>query len=316
MTPSPAGHPRFDRPIPPDGYAWWYVDALSDDGRHGLALIAMLGSVFSPHYFAARQRGPTEPLEHCALNVGLYAPRSRRWAMTERGGAAIVRTPDRLQIGPSALAWDGEWLVITIDEKTAPFPTRLHGTVRVHTGPVTTHAFALDAAGRHHWTPFAPMARVEVDFESPRLKWSGAGYLDGNHGAEPLEKAFREWTWSRGEGPEGPVVFYDVERLDGSQHSLALAFAADRSVREFTPPPRAALPSPLWRMPRHTRADAGQAARVVKTLEDGPFYARSVVDTSLDGRRVRMVHESLSLSRFVQPWVQRLLPVRAPRARR
>ncbi len=32
------------------GYAWWYVDALSDDGRHGLTLIAFIGSVFSPYY--------------------------------------------------------------------------------------------------------------------------------------------------------------------------------------------------------------------------------------------------------------------------
>ena len=33
-----------------DGYVWWYVDALSDDGRHGLTLIAFIGSVFSPYY--------------------------------------------------------------------------------------------------------------------------------------------------------------------------------------------------------------------------------------------------------------------------
>ena len=30
------GAPRFDQPVPPGGYLWWYVDALSDDGRHAL----------------------------------------------------------------------------------------------------------------------------------------------------------------------------------------------------------------------------------------------------------------------------------------
>ena len=55
LIPSPEGgygnaHPRFDAPVPAGGYSWWYVDALSDDGRHGLTIIAFLGSVFSPYY--------------------------------------------------------------------------------------------------------------------------------------------------------------------------------------------------------------------------------------------------------------------------
>jgi carotenoid 1,2-hydratase len=35
--------------VAPGGYAWWYLDALSDDGRHGLVVIAFIGSVFSPY---------------------------------------------------------------------------------------------------------------------------------------------------------------------------------------------------------------------------------------------------------------------------
>ena len=27
---------RFDEPVVRNGYAWWYIDALSDDGSHGL----------------------------------------------------------------------------------------------------------------------------------------------------------------------------------------------------------------------------------------------------------------------------------------
>ena len=45
---------RFDTPVPDGGYAWWYLDALSDDGRHGLTVIAFIGSVFSPYYAWAR----------------------------------------------------------------------------------------------------------------------------------------------------------------------------------------------------------------------------------------------------------------------
>ena len=54
------------RPVAPGGYAWWYVDALSDDGRHGLTIIAFIGSVFSPYYAwaAARHADPLDALRH------------------------------------------------------------------------------------------------------------------------------------------------------------------------------------------------------------------------------------------------------------
>jgi carotenoid 1,2-hydratase len=63
---------------------WWYVDALSDDGRHGLTIIALLGSVFSPYYAWARQKGSVDPRAHVALNVALYGRPGARWSMTER----------------------------------------------------------------------------------------------------------------------------------------------------------------------------------------------------------------------------------------
>ena len=123
---------RFDYPIPFGGYAWWYIDALSDDGRFGLTLIAFLGSVFSPYYAWARRRGPADPLNHCAFNVALYSPRSGRWAMTERGAAQVSRESTLLSIGPSAMRWNGEALTIDLDERCAPVPRRLRGTIRLH----------------------------------------------------------------------------------------------------------------------------------------------------------------------------------------
>ena len=50
-----------------------------------------------------------------------------------------------------------------------------------------------------------------------------------------------------------------------------------------------------------------------ETLEDSPFYARSVVSASLLGERADAVHESLSLDRFRAGWVRLLLPFRMPR---
>jgi len=49
---------------------------------------------------------------------------------------------------------------------------------------------------------------------------------------------------------------------------------------------------------------------VVETLEDTPFYARSLLATRLLGTEAIAVHESLSMERFASGWVQRLLPFR------
>ena len=109
---SGARGPRFDEHVPSGGYAWWYVDALSDDGQHGLTIIAFIGSVFSPYYAWARARGTGDPLNHCAVNVALYGRDRKRWAMTERGRGHVGRASSSLAIGPSLLTWDGDALTI------------------------------------------------------------------------------------------------------------------------------------------------------------------------------------------------------------
>lgn len=319
MTPAEPVGPVFDRPVPPGGYAWWYLDGLSDDGRHGLTLIAFLGSVFSPYYAQARRRSAlANPLAHCAVNVALYSPGAGRWAMTERSHAAVHRETHSLSIGPSHVFWDGQALTVAVDEVTAPWPSRLRGAVRLTPRALAGRRHPLDAQARHHWQPLAPCARIEVDFAQPGLRWAGEGYLDSNQGDTALEQDFQRWHWSRASlagpvGGPGTAVLYDVTPRHGLAAPLALRFDSQGGEHPFEPPPLAALPESGWRVPRATRCEAPHPAQVLHTLEDGPFYARSVVASQLLGQRVRAVHESLCLDRFRSRWVQALLPFRMPR---
>ncbi len=282
---------------------------MSDDGSQGLTIIAFIGSVFSPYYgWSAAQ----DPFAHCAMNVVLYGARSR-FAMTERGAGSLSRSADHIAIGPSAMHWDGTALTVEIDERGAPVPHRIRGTVRLEPRGFTGSRFHLDRAGRHRWWPMAPSSRVEVSFDRPDLRWSGSGYFDTNDGDEPLAEAFTRWTWCRADLPDGAAILYDVTHRHGGGQNLSLRFSSDGARREIRPPEAAPLPkTSFWRMARRTRSDDGRA-RVLATYEDTPFYARSLLASTLCGEPVRAMHESLSLDRFRNPLVQFMLPFRMPR---
>jgi len=303
------GGPLFDQPVEPGGYAWWYIDALSDDGRHGLAIIALVGSVFSPYYAWSDRR---DPLNHCAVNVALYGPRGNRWAMTERGRSAVFRCRHELAIGKSALSWDGSGLTIRIDEVAVPLPSRIRGAIRVEPTGLNLESFSLDAAGRHLWRPIAPFARISANFDAPDLRWSGDGYFDMNAGCEPLETGFVDWTWSRAALSRGSAILYDARRRQEGSVSLALRFDKSGEYERLQPPPIVQLPSTRWRLARQTRSDDGEA-EVSRSFEDTPFYARSRISAKLFGENVVAVHESLSLDRFANPMIRLMLPFRMPR---
>ena len=303
--------PNFDTPVARDGYAWWYLDALSADGRHGLTMIAFIGSVFSPYYAWARARGEGDPLAHCAINLALYGP-GGRWCMTERGATALRRDSQSLRIGPSGLHWTAEALEIDLDEWAVPIPRPLRGRVRVTPVIVNQTGLELDPAGRHRWTPIWPAARVELDFEQPGLNWSGGGYFDHNIGTEPLAQCFDNWTWSRAMTRQGPVVLYDTEDLSGQRGSHALHFQADGRLQRLPSPTPVKLRNSRWGIARPTRSEDGQA-QLQASWEDTPFYARSLVHTRLLGEPVVAVHEALSLRRFTRLPVQLMLPFRMPR---
>jgi carotenoid 1,2-hydratase len=307
--------PGFDQTVPAGGYAWWYLDALSDDGAHGLTVIAFIGSVFSPYYAWARRRRGGEPMRHCALNVALYGRSGKRWAMTERDAAAVRRDKDLLAIGRSDLTWDGSGLTIRIDEVSVPLPRRIRGRVRLYTAAVETRVLALDAAGRHRWRPIAPCARVEVCLTSPALSWSGPAYFDSNTGDRALERDFARWDWSRAAMPDGTIVLYDVTQRGSTQsHPLAMRYHESGGFEDCEPPPSGLLPATRWGVERRIGSAPGHRPSLIATLEDTPFYARSVVSTYLFGAPVTAMHESLSLDRFRAPWVQAMLPFRMPRA--
>jgi carotenoid 1,2-hydratase len=289
---------------------------VSDDGEHAVSMIAFVGSVFSPFYARARRRAAgVDPVAHCAMNVALYRRRGAgSWAMTEYRQGDVQRSAREFSLGANRLRWEGDALAVHIDERSAPLRRPVQGSLRLQPGRPQTQQFDLDPAGRHQWRPIAPCARIELEFTRPALRWQGHAYLDSNTGSAPLEADFLGWNWLRAPLPDGrTAVLYDGQRLDGSPFSIARTFSADGRCEALAAPPPAPISRSRWGVPRAARCEAGTTPRTVQSFEDGPFYARGLLSTRIAGHEVLAVHESLSLARFRQRWVQTLLPFRMRR---
>ena len=108
-----------------------------------------------------------------------------------------------------------------------------------------------------------------------------------------------------------------MQPREGEDRLVSASFAADGSVGELNVPSRVRLAATsLWRVAREVRCDAGPAPpKIEQTLEDTPFYARSLVQMPLSGERVLAVHETLDVRRLSSVAVQGMLPFRMPRRR-
>jgi carotenoid 1,2-hydratase len=276
-----------------------------------------VGSVFSPYYHWAFQKNKSaDPENHCCINVALYGRGVRRWTMTERSRASMERSSTHFRVGPSQLQWKGDHLEIDLNEWSVPIPKRVFGTVRIFPERLFHFVTPLDSKALHHWGPIAPSARVEVQLQQPDLTWTGHAYLDSNEGAEPIIKSFTEWDWSRANLADGSVaVLYDIREKHRNEHVLALRFRPDRTVEHFEAPHRTALPKAFWRVGRSIRTDVGTPARVIKTLEDTPFYVRSVLESGLLGETVISMHETLNIPRLDSTPTRLMLPWKMPRLR-
>jgi carotenoid 1,2-hydratase len=262
--------------------------------------------------------GRSRPENHCAINIAIYKPRSRRdprgnrWAMTERPQGQLARSQRWISIGPSSMRWENDALVIDIDEYAFPIPGRVRGRIEVYPRHICDREFALDAKRRHLWRPISPCAEISVSMASPEISWQGSGYVDENYGTEPLEEGFDNWHWSRAVVGKEAVILYDIVRRGGRHAALALRVRNGGEIAAFEPPTSQTMPTTtIWRMGRKTRSDGG--ASPVTTLEDTPFYARSQIKTRLLGREAEAMHESLALNRLRSPVVKSLLPWRMPR---
>jgi carotenoid 1,2-hydratase len=269
--------------------------------------------VFSPYYLWANRSNYADPNHYCCLNVAIYSKGKKRWTMTERGRKYTHRDAQIFQIGPSQMAWRNDSLEITINERAIPFGQKVTGQIKLYPEQLFHYSVPLDTKARHRWGPIAPTAKIQVDLQSPNIKWQGHAYLDSNEGDEPINRPFQEWDWARALLKNGSTaVMYDVREKNGTEKLLALNFLRDGRVADFSLGERYKLPKTMWQIQRNLRSDQPQV-KVIEDLEDTPFYSRSILSGNWLGEEVTCMHETLNIPRFSSPIVQLMLPWRMPR---
>ena len=323
--------------VRPGGYAWWYFDALSDDGTRALSIIFFVGSVFSPDYAARLRRGePARAEEHVAVNVALY-DRGRRvaWAMSEYDHRALAGDDENVRIADSSIErLPGGGVRLVLRERTAPFLLtlaglggRLEGTVEL-----TPHAPAMEpielATGKeaHLWQPRLPRARARVNFTRPDFAFDGIGYHDFNRGDGRLERAFSSWSWARFHDAERTTILYALHERERPARALVVDARDDRpaSARVASLLPEGerrrapwGLPLPRWFALESDGATLRCSAG--RLYEAAPFYARYAATLSEQSRagvrEITGVGEYLDLDRFASRGIQFLLRFRTRRSR-
>ncbi|MEL6666160.1 MAG: hypothetical protein AAFQ24_08490 [Pseudomonadota bacterium] len=172
----------------------------------------------------------------------------------------------------------------------------------------------MSADKHHHWAPACAHAELNVEFEQPQFSWRGHGYVDMNFGSEPLEKGFDYWDWSRTPLSDGDTLIrYVTDPKDAPQRALCLRFSPNGEMVETQSTSSHTLPATrIWRVKRRTGMLEGKRAHIDRTLEDTPFYSRTLLQYP-GGTAGLTTHETLSCKRLKSPLVKAMLPFRMPR---
>jgi carotenoid 1,2-hydratase len=273
--------PRLERCLrAPGGFAWWYVDLVTDSGL-GLVCLWSWGLPFLPD-----SRRPRPAASRPAVSLAVYDQhRPLCYLLQEHPPQKVcdVDVDGNAQIGDSTfrITREGSALraQIDLDEPVPPGSERLRASITL-TGnsPVLPEA---PADSPHVWTPRVLHGQAEAQLEvgSRRLHLRGSAYFDGNAATVPLpEQGIDRWLWGRCSDAERTWVAYALE--GARRQTLLLEANAAGQCRLLEPRLQwnadqsglygvRAPSSFVWQL-----EDGALNIPGLTAMEDGPFYRR------------------------------------------
>jgi carotenoid 1,2-hydratase len=274
----------------PGSYRWYYVDVSTDEWS--AVAIFMLGSLFSPRYMGTQK---VVPERHAAVNFALYREGARvAWVLSEYDNATIEDGGRVLRIGASTIERTADGSVrATIEDRTPWWRSAVSAVVEVRPEVASAGPITLVPGLKHLWHPYAVRARGEVSVPTRKVRFTGAGYHDGNSGAQTLGTDLESWCWERTHGPAQSTVTFLPKggpswevTTEGSEVRVREAKLAEQARR-----------TTAWGLDVPAELQPGSRTRL---LESSPFYAR--LEASSGG--LHTIGESADFARFRSPFVK------------
>lgn len=285
-----------DSKKPSGGYEWWYFDGMSDNGVWSFVIIFYEGNPFSPRYIHSSSKKEAKPGSYPAISISIYKEgKAEYYSFLEFkwdsfscnredftikiGKSGFKRSYEngelQYQLNLDQILASGHSLVGTIEFSSAVFEEAGSSSVKEEMNE------------QHFWNLLQPMAGVKADFEIngrngfENVSFNGSGYHDHNTGYEPMKDSFRDWYWGRFHFEKHTLLYYVMNKLNGSrQHEAWLIdhseFNLNRTFKSIKLNDKAntILNLPSYRKIRLEGDEASASVLLDNVIDNGPFYQR------------------------------------------
>lgn len=226
---------RFFQFDTPGAQEWWYFDAVSADGRDALAIVWYAGLPFDPAYGVASLRHLSapgrypkpNPLDHCAIGVGVYRDgKTIGYALNSFRASSFSHRaePFSVEVAGNRLDRRTYGYRLHVDTPSVDGKTPIRMTLRFAPASATIPLERdFGAPGSSHvWCLAAAdcSVRGDVSIGEERIAFRGRGYHDHNAGELEISRAIRRWRWGRVH--QGPFthIYYAAEPHIGPASSV------------------------------------------------------------------------------------------------
>ena len=298
-------------PSEKQGFVWWYVDLVGDDGT-GIVLIWGLRNPFLPISYAGDlgpsvsiviyERGQKVFNLHQVHDVSEYKHNGYRWS-----------------VGQSTFEWTRRFgrglLTVKLD---CPIP----GTDDRLTGDLTVWGNDKKRPSSQHESASLGWCHFVVDGSGEgSLRWgdhlvavTGRAYFDTNGSQSDItDIGIQSWCWGRLTSPSRSYIWFDTNGTH--PETLLLSTASQSEIASF--PGHVDLNASgrtRFGTDRATSVDVTIGEETLhlvlgRPVETGPFYQRYLVECSQQGERFEGVVERVFVDRMDLPIWNRLVPM-------